>query len=78
MQQISKDKGVGGNTIQDSNLFNSKSLATQAKKLEHSVPMMISIKKAFDAMGDDRFELSVENESLKLERLRQCKTVRRS
>ena len=45
--------------------FNQQSLTTQAKKGEQLVPMMLAIRKAFNLMGDDIVELSVENECLK-------------
>ena len=65
MQIISIDKTVRNDTIQDLKEFNSQSLTTQAKKGEQLVSMMPAIKKAFNLMGDDIVELSVENESLK-------------
>ena len=65
MQIISNDKTVGNDTIQDLKEFNQQSLTTQAKKGEQLVSMMPAIKKAFNLMGDDVVELSVENESLK-------------
>ena len=42
-----------------------QSLTTQAKKGEQLVSIMPAIKKAFNLLGDDIVELSVENESLK-------------
>ena len=65
MQSIFNDKTVRNDTIQDLKDFNSQSLATQAKKGEHLVSMLPAFKKAFNLMGDDIVELSVENESLK-------------
>ena len=65
MQIISNDKTVRNDTIQDLKEFNQQSLTTQAKKGEQLVAMMPAIKIAFDLMGDDIVELSVENESLK-------------
>ena len=65
MQISSSDKTVRSDTIQDLKEFNSQSLTTQAKKGEQLVSMMPVIKKAFNLMGDDIVELSVENESLK-------------
>ena len=65
MQIISNDKTVRNDTIQDLKEFNQQSLTTQAKKGEQLVSMMLAIKKAFNLMGDDIVELSVENESLK-------------
>ena len=66
MQIISNDKKVRSDTIQDLNEFKLQSLSTRAKKGEQLVSMMPAIKKAFNLMGDDIVELSVENESLKI------------
>ena len=65
MQIISNDKTVRNDSMQDLKDFHSQSLTTQAKKGEQLVSMMPAIKKAFNLMGDDIVELSVENESLK-------------
>ena len=65
MQFISNDETVRSDTIQDLREFNSQSLTTQAKKSEQLVSMMPAIKIAFNLMGDDIVELSVEDESLK-------------
>ena len=65
MQIISNDKTVRNDTIQDLKEFNFQSFTIQAKKGEQLVSMMPAIKKAFNLMGDDIVELSVENESLK-------------
>ena len=65
MQIISNDKTVINDTIQDLKEFNHQSLTTQAKKGEQLVSMMPAIKNAFNLMGDDIVELSVENKSLK-------------
>ena len=65
MQIISNDKTVRNDTVQDLKEFNSQSLTTQAKKGEQLVSMMPAIKKAFNLIGDDIVESSVENESLK-------------
>ena len=65
MQIISNDKTIRNDTVQDLKEFNSQSLSTRAKKGGQLVSMMPAIKKAFDLMGDDLVELSVENESLK-------------
>ena len=65
MQIISTDKTARNDTIQDLKDFNQQSLTTQAKKGEQLVSMMSAIKRAFNLMGDDIVELSVENESLK-------------
>ena len=65
MQIISKDETVRNGTIQDLKELYQQSLTTQAKKGEQLVSMMPAIKKAFNLMGDDIVELSVENEFLK-------------
>ena len=65
MQINSTDKTVRNDTIQDLKDFNQQSLTTQAIKGEQLDSMMPAINKAFDSMGDDIVELSVENESLK-------------
>ena len=65
MQIISNDKTVRSDTVQDLKELNQQSLSTRAKKGEQLVSMMPAIKKAFNLMGDDIVELSVENESLK-------------
>ena len=65
MQKISADKTVKIDTIQDIKEFNNQSLATPAEKGERLVSMMPAIKKAFNLLGDDRAELSTENETLK-------------
>ena len=67
MQNISNDKTVRSDTIQDLKAFNQQSLTTQAKKGEQLVSMMPAIEKAFNLMGDNIVELSVENESLKVQ-----------
>ena len=68
MQIISNDKTVRNGTIQDLKEFNQKSPTTQAKKGEQLVSMMPAIEKAFNLMGDDIVEISVDNESLKNQR----------
>ena len=65
MQIISNDKTVRNDTLQDLKELNSQSLSKRAKKGEQLVGMMPAIKKAFNLMGDDIVELSVENETLK-------------
>ena len=65
MQIISNDKTVRNDNIQDLKHFNQQPLTTEAKKGEQLVSMMPAIKKAFNLMGDDIVELSVENEYLK-------------
>ena len=65
MQIISKDKTNRNENIQDLKEFNSQSLATQAKKGEQFVFKMPAIKKTFDFMGDDKVDLSTENDALK-------------
>ena len=59
------DQSVRNDTIQDLKDFNQQSLSTQAKKGEQLVSMMPAIKKAFNLLGDDIIELSVENDALK-------------
>ena len=65
MQISSSDQSVRNDTIQDLKEFNQQSLSTQAKKGEMLTAMMPSIKKAFNVLGDDIIELSVENDALK-------------
>ena len=65
MQLGSSDQSVRNDTIQDLKDFNQQSLSTQAKKREQLVLMMPAIKKAFNLLGDDIIELSVENDALK-------------
>ena len=65
MQIISTDQTVRNDTIQDLKDFNQQSLSTQAKKGEQLTSMMPTIKKAFNVLGDDIIELSVENDALK-------------
>ena len=65
MQISSSDQTVRNDTIEDLKEFNQQSLTTQAKKGEQLVSMMPAIKKAFHLLGDDIFELSVENDALK-------------
>ena len=65
MQLISTDQAVRNDTIQDLKDFNQQSLSTQAKKGEQLTSMMSAIKKAFNLLGDDIIELSVENDALK-------------
>ena len=65
MQLGSSDQSVRHDTIQDLKGFNQQSLSTQAKKGEQLVSMMPAIKKAFNLLGDDIIELSVENDALK-------------
>ena len=65
MQIISNDKTVRSDTIQELKEFNSQSLTTPAKKVAQLVSMMPANKNAFNLMGNDIVELSVENESLK-------------
>ena len=65
MQKSSSDQTVRNDTIEDLKDFNQQSLTTQAKKGEQLVSMMPAIKKAFNLLGDDIIELSVENNALK-------------
>ena len=65
MQLGSSDQSVRNDTIQDLKDFNQQSLSSQAKKGQQLVSMMPAIKKAFNLLGDDIIELSVENHALK-------------
>ena len=65
IQLISSDQTVRNDTIQDLKDFHQQSLSTQAKKGEQLTSMMPTIKKAFNVLGDDIIELSVENDALK-------------
>ena len=65
MQIISNDKTVRNDTVQELKEFNSQSLSSQAKKGELLVSMMPAIKKAFNLLGEDKVELSKENDALK-------------
>ena len=65
IQNISNDKTVRNDTIQDSQEFNQQSLQTQAKKGEQLVSVVPAIKKAFNLLGDAIVELSTENDALK-------------
>ena len=65
MQNISNDKTVRNDTIEDLKDFNSQSLSTRAKKGEQLVSMMPAIKKAFNLLGDNIVDLSTENDALK-------------
>ena len=65
MHLISSDQTVRNDTIQDLKDFNQQSLSTQAKKREQLTSMMPAIKKAFNVLGDDIIELSLENDVLK-------------
>ena len=65
LQMTSTDKTVRNDTIKDLKDFNQQSLTTQANKGEQLVSMMPANNKAFNLMGNDIVEISVENESLK-------------
>ena len=65
MQIISSHQIIRNDTIQDLKDFNQQSLPTQAKKGEQLTSMMPAIRKAFNVLGDDIIELSVENDALK-------------
>ena len=65
MQLISIDKTVRKYTVQDLKEFDSESLATQAKKGEQLVSMMLAIKEAFILLGDNIVDLSTKNDALK-------------
>ena len=64
-QIISNDKTVRNDTKQDLKEYNSQSLATQAKKGEQRGGLMSAFKKAFNLLGDDKIDLSTENDALK-------------
>ena len=65
MQNLSSDKTVRSDTIQDLKKFNNQSLTIQAKKGEQLVSMLPAIKKTFNPLGDDMVDLHTENESSK-------------
>ena len=65
MQRSSSDQTVRNYTIEDLKELNQQSLTTQAKKGEQLLSMMPAIKKAFNLLGDDIIELSVENDAFK-------------
>ena len=65
MLNISSGETVRSDTIQDLKEFNSQTLSLQVKKGEQLVSMMPANKKFFDLMGNDRVELSTDNEPLK-------------
>ena len=65
MQNSSNDKSIRNDTKEDLKEFNSQSLSTRAKKGEQLVAMMPAIKKAFNLLGDDKVDLSTENDALK-------------
>ena len=65
IQIITNDKTVRSDTMLDLKEFNNQSLATQAKKGEQLVSMMPAIDKAFNLMGDDIVDFSIENDALK-------------
>ena len=65
IQIFSYDKTVRKDTVQDLKEFNSQSLSTQAKEGEQQVSMMSAIKKAFNLLGDDIVDLSIEQHVLK-------------
>ena len=65
MQLVSADQTVRNDTIQDLKDFNQQSQSTQDKKGEQLTSMMPAIKKAFNVLGDEKIELTVENDTLK-------------
>ena len=65
MQLGSSDQSVRNDTRQALKDLNQQSLSTQAKKGEQLVSMMPAINEAFNLLGDDIIELSVENDALK-------------
>ena len=66
MQFLFDGNVVRSNTVQKLRDFISQSVATQAKKWDQLVSMMLTIKKDFDFLSDDIVELSTENKSLKI------------
>ena len=69
IQITSTDKTVSSETVQNFKIFNLQSLATQAKKGQQLVPIISSIKKAFNLLGVDIVDLSTENNALKTNRV---------
>ena len=65
IQLISTDQTVGDDTIHFLRDFNQQSLSAQAKKGEQLTLLMPATRKAFNVLGDDKIELSVENDALK-------------
>ena len=65
IQISSSDQTVRNDTIQDLKDFNQQSLSTQAEKGGQLTSMMPAIKEAFNVLGDDIIEPSVENDALK-------------
>ena len=60
MQIISNDKTVRSDSVKDLKEFNSQSLATQAKKGEKILCMILAIREAFILKGDDIVQSSIE------------------
>ena len=65
MQIISNDQTITSKIVQGSKYFHSQSLATQVKKGEKIVSIVLAINKVFDLMGDGIVDFCTENESLK-------------
>ena len=65
IQLFSTEETVRSDTLQDLKDFVQQSLSLQAKKGEQLVTMTPAIKKAFNLLGDDIIELSVDNDALK-------------
>src|SRR5207247_2122558 len=65
IQLVKTNNEVRNEIINDLKEFNNQTLVTQAKKGEELVAMMPAVKKAFNMMADDIFELSTENDLLK-------------
>ena len=65
MRIIPSDQTVRNDTIEDLKEFNSQTLSAKAKRREELVSMMPAIKKAFNLLGDDKVDLSTENDALK-------------
>ena len=65
IQIIANDETLRSDTVYDLKESNNQSSATQAKKGEQLVSMMLAIRKDFDLMGDGIADLSTENDALK-------------
>ena len=65
IQTIANVKTVRSDTVPDLEEFNNQPLATQARKGEKLVSMMLAFTKAFNLLGDNIVELSTENDALK-------------
>jgi hypothetical protein len=65
IELLKTDSTVRKEIIEDIKDFKNQTLSTQAKKGEQLIAMMPAVKKAFNMMADDIYELSTENEILK-------------